>query len=103
MSIKDRINSLLLIKKIQMGNKRSLKKGLNEMVFDVVDECYFIQIADSKKIEASEKLITEVADFQDGQLSKMNKAKGKAEFRAIYTEIETKSDYFVDALNTLNK
>jgi hypothetical protein len=32
-----------------MGNKRSLKKGLNEMVFDVVDECYFIQIADSKK------------------------------------------------------
>jgi hypothetical protein len=103
MTIKDRLNSLLLIKKIQMGNKRSLKKGLNEMVFDVVDECYFIQIADSKKIEASEKLITEVADFQDDLLSKMNKAKGKAAFRAIYTEIETKSDYFVDALNTLNK
>jgi hypothetical protein len=86
-----------------MGNKRSLKKGLNEMVFDVVDECYFIQIADSKKIEATEKLITEVADFQDDQLSKMNKAKGKAAFRAIYTDIETKSDYFVDALNTLNQ
>ena len=103
MTIKDRINSLLLIKKIQMGNKRSLKKGLNEMVFDVVDECYFIQIADSKKIEASEKLITEVADFQDDLLSKMNKAKGKAAFRAIHTEIGTKSDYFVDALNTLNK
>jgi hypothetical protein len=33
----------------------------------------------------------------------MNKAKGKAEFRAIYTEIEAKSDYFVEALNTLNK
>ena len=44
-----------------------------------------------------------MADFQDDQLSKMNKAKGKAAFRAIYTEIETKSDYFVDALNTLNK
>ena len=85
-----------------MGNKRSLKKGLNEMVFDVVDECYFIQIADSKKIEASEKLITEVADFQDGQLSKMNKAKGKAEFRAIFLEVEGKTGYFIDALNTLN-
>ena len=91
------------MKKKQMGNKRILKKGLNEMVFDIVDECYFIQIADPNKLKATEKLITEVADFQDDQLSKMNKAKGKAAFRAIHTEIGTKSDYFVDALNTLNK
>ena len=73
------------------------------MVFDIVDECYFIQIADPNKLKATEKLITEVADFQDDQLSKMNKAKGKAAFRAIHTEIGTKSDYFVDALNTLNQ
>ena len=69
-----------------MGNKRILKKGLNEMVFDIVDECYFIQIADPNKLKATEKLITEVADFQDDQLSKMNKAKGKAAFRAIHLQ-----------------
>ena len=86
-----------------MGNKRILKKGLNEMVFDIVDECYFIQISDPNKLKATEKLITEVADFQDDVLSKMNKAKGKKEFRVIFTQIETKSDYFVDALNSLNK
>lgn len=86
-----------------MGNKRTLKKGLNEMVFDVVDECYFIQITDENKIPAAEKLIVEVADFQDHVLGSINKAKGKAAFRLIYTEVEAKSDYFLDALNTLNK
>jgi LysM repeat protein len=55
------------------------------------------------KSDKSAQLIDEAADFQDAMLSKINKAKGKAEFRAIATEVEAKAVYFVDALNGLNK
>ncbi len=48
-----------------MSNKRILKKSLNELVFDVVDECYYIQTLDASKEKATEKLIDEAATFQD--------------------------------------
>ena len=85
-----------------MSNKRILKRTLNEMIYDVVDECFFVQITKEDKLEASEKLINDAADFQVGILSSINKAKGKAEFRAIFLEVEGKTGYFIDALNTLN-
>jgi hypothetical protein len=86
-----------------MANKRILKRNINEMVFDVVEECFFFEMTAPAKSKNSAKLIDEAADFQDAMLSKINKAKGKAEFRAIATEVEAKAVYFVDALNGLNK
>ena len=38
-----------------MSNKRILKRTLNEMIYDVVDECFFVQITKEDKLEASEK------------------------------------------------
>ena len=86
-----------------MANKRILKRNINEMVFDVVEECFFFEMTAPDKTAKSAKLIDEAADFQDEMLSKINKAKGKAEFRAIATAVEAKAGYFVDALNGLNK
>ena len=74
-----------------MSNKRILKRNINEMVFDVVEECFHHQMLDESKAPATEKLITEAATFQDVILSRMHKAKGKAEFRAIVTEVEAKA------------
>ena len=85
-----------------MSNKRILKKSLNELVFDVVDECYYIQTLDASKEKATEKLIYEAATFQDSILSRMKKARGKAEFRAIVLDLEKKADHFVTSLNALN-
>lgn len=85
-----------------MANKRILKKSLNELVYDVVDECYFIQSTDAAKIDATEKLINEAAIFQDTTIRKIKTARGKVEFRAIVAEVEEKVDHFVDALNGLN-
>ncbi len=84
-----------------MANKRILKKSLNEMVYDVVDECYFIQSIDEAKFDATEKLINEAASFQDTTLSKIKTARGKAEFRAIVADVEEKAIHFVDSLNGL--
>ena len=86
-----------------MANKRILKRNINEMVFDVVEECFFFEMTAPDKADRSAKLIDEAAEFQDQMLTKMNTAKGKAEFRAIVTEVEAKANYFVDALNSLNK
>jgi hypothetical protein len=86
-----------------MANKRILKRNINEMVFDVVEECFFFEMTAPEKAANSAKLIDEAADFQDEMLSKMNQAKGKAAFRAIVQEVEAKANYFVEALNALNK
>ena len=84
-----------------MSNKRILKRNINEMVFDVVEECFHHQMLDESKAPATEKLITEAASFQDVILGRMHKAKGKAEFRAIVADVEEKADHFVDALNSI--
>ncbi len=86
-----------------MANKRTLKRNINEMVFDVVEECFFFEMTAPEKAKKSAKLIDEAADFQDEMLSKMNRAKGKAEFSNIVKEVEQKAAYFVKALNDLNK
>ena len=41
-----------------MSNKRILKRNINEMVFDVVEECFHHQMLDESKAPATEKLIT---------------------------------------------
>lgn len=86
-----------------MANKRVLKRNINEMVFDVVEECFFFEMTAPDKVDHCAKLIDEAADFQDQMLAKMNRAKVKVEFRAIAVEVEDKANYFVDALNALNK
>jgi hypothetical protein len=86
-----------------MANKRILKRNINEMVFDVVEECFFFEMTAPDKADHSAKLIDEAAEFQDQMLTKMNQAKGKPAFRAIVIEVEAKANYFVAALNALNK
>ena len=85
-----------------MANKRILKRNINEMVFDVVEECFFFEMTAPDKADRSAKLIDEAADFQDQMLTKMHQAKDKVAYRAIVTEVEAKANYFVAALNALN-
>ena len=85
-----------------MANKRILKRNINEMVFDVVEECFFFEMTAPDKADRSAKLIDEAAEFQDQMFTKMHQAKGKAEYRTIVTEVEAKANYFVAALNALN-
>ncbi len=84
-----------------MANKRDLKKALNNMVYELVDECYSIQLYAPEKAEASDKVITETASFHETALSKIGKAKNKAEFKAIIEEIEKNADILFDKVNDL--
>lgn len=86
-----------------MANKRTLKKNINAMVVDVIDECIYIQDNNPKKLEASEILINEVIQTYNELLSKINQAKGKADFVSIVQSYEEQSDQFIDKLNALNQ
>lgn len=85
-----------------MASKRILKRNVNDMIFDVVEECFTLQMFDEKKTEATEKLIDEAANFQDDILSRIHAAKKKADFKSITAEIEAKAIEFVEKLNALN-
>lgn len=84
-----------------MANKRDLKKALNNMVYEIVDECFSIQLYDPAKAEASDKVIADTATFHETALSKIGKAKTKEEFRAIIEEIETNADQLFEKVNEL--
>ena len=40
-----------------MASKRNFKKDLNKMVFDVVEECFSVQLYNESKTEVTNKLI----------------------------------------------
>ena len=86
-----------------MASKRTFKRHLNEMVFDIVEECFYLQLTDESKIKKSDKLIDEAATFQDDVLSRIYKSKSKKEFSEISAHVNEKAKYFVEKLNDLNK
>ena len=86
-----------------MANKRTFKKNLNEMVFDIVEECFYLQMVDDSKTKKTEALIDETAAFQDEVLGKISKRKTKKEFVELTDYVGEKGKYFVEQLNALNK
>jgi hypothetical protein len=86
-----------------MSNIRGLKKEVNNMVYDVVDECYSLQLFDESKKKDTDGFIDEVADFQEEIMTEINKATSKKEFSEIREKAEKKSEEWVKKLNKLQK
>lgn len=86
-----------------MASKRTFKRHLNEMVFDIVEECFYLQLTDEAKVKTTDKLIDEAAAFQDDVLSRVYKSKSKKEFSEITVYVNEKAKYFVEKMNQLNK
>ena len=73
------------------------------MVYDIVEECFYLQLTDESKMKDTDKLIDEAATFQDDILSKIYKSKSKKDFSEISVQVNEKAKYFVEKLNKLNK
>lgn len=73
------------------------------MVYDIVEECFYLQLTDESKMKDTDKLIDEAATFQDDILSKIYKSKSKKDFSEISVQVNEKAQYFVEKLNKLNK
>ncbi len=85
-----------------MANKRMLKKHINAMIIDVIDECIYLQELNNDKAEAAEELIEEVITTYNELISRMNSGKTKADFKSIVSDFDQKSVIFLDKLNALN-
>jgi 23S rRNA G2069 N7-methylase RlmK/C1962 C5-methylase RlmI len=84
-----------------MASKRVIKKQLNALIVDVIDECFSIQLYNEAKTEVTDKLIEEVLVFGDNTLSQIHQAKSKKDYPAIKASMEEKTDYFIGELNGL--
>jgi NH3-dependent NAD+ synthetase len=84
-----------------MANKRQIKKIVNSVIIDIVEESFSAQLFNESKSEASNKVIDAAASLQDDLLSRISQAKSKAEFKAIYADFESKTDELYDQVNKL--
>lgn len=84
-----------------MANKRQIKKIVNSVIIDIVEESYSAQLFNEGKAEASNKLIDAAANLQDDLLSRISQAKSKADFKTIYADFESKTDELYDQVNKL--
>lgn len=78
-----------------------LKRNVNHLVYDVVEECFVAMEFNPAQIKNAEKLIDEAADFQDAILVKINSAKHKNDFKPIREEVEKAAINFIQKLNSL--
>lgn len=86
----------------KMANKRELKRHVNYMVFDVIDECFMVQDLNPDKKESTEKVIDHAVAFHDEILGAISSAKNKKEFKPILEKIATMQGEYVEMLNGLN-
>lgn len=86
-----------------MASKRDLKRQVNYMIYDVIDECFILQENRPELIEQAEKEIDKAVNFHTELMSQISQAKTKLDFKPIIEKIEKKQDEFTDALNALNE
>lgn len=84
-----------------MANRRDLKKNINNMIYDVVDECYSIQLFNDSKQEVTDQFIDDAAAFQEEIMGEISKAKSKVEFKAIREKFLKTNDEWLERLNKL--
>ncbi|MBI2258796.1 MAG: hypothetical protein HYU67_07845 [Flavobacteriia bacterium] len=84
-----------------MASKKQLKKAMDNLIFDALDECYSIQLYQPAKKEESDRVIDEIVEFRNDIINKIYKSKQKAEFKEIIQKIEEKSEEFFDTINQM--
>lgn len=98
-----RINSLYLNHKLNsMASKRTIKREVKKMVYDIMDECDYVIVTDGKKKDDAEKLMDETVTFYEDIISKINQAKGKEAFRKLIEEVNKAHLDFIQKVNALN-
>ncbi|MBP6459640.1 MAG: hypothetical protein KA264_06060 [Crocinitomicaceae bacterium] len=84
-----------------MASKRNFKKDLNKMVFEVVEECFSVQLFNESKTQVTNELIEEVINFRNNMTEKIHNAKTSKDFPVIRAEVEDAAVTFIHKLNEL--
>ncbi len=88
-----------------MASIKNLKKDINYVLSDIIEECYVAQIiSDDKKGAKAEKIIDEAIAVFDALIVKINTKNikdKKKHFKTINKELETKAQGLLNKLNKL--
>ena len=84
-----------------MASKRTLKKQIKSITYDVLDEADYLIESGHKGADKADKLMDEAADFYEEMVAKVNAAKIKKEFKAVAQEVEAAGKKFTDKLNSI--
>jgi hypothetical protein len=92
-----------------MSNRRELKRNINGLLGDVIEECYESLLNNEGKNEKEvEAIVDEAVDLADDLITKANAAKKlktradvKKHFAEIKEELGDKVIGFIEKLNTL--
>lgn len=92
-----------------MSNRRELKRNINGLLGDVIEECYNSLLENEGKNEAAvEAIVDEAVDLADALIEKTNASKKlkarkevKAHFAAIKEELGDNVIGFIEKLNAL--
>lgn len=84
-----------------MANVRELKKEVNNMIYDVVEECYSLQLFDDSKTKKTDDFIDEAADFQEEIMAEIKKATKKSDYQKIREKVDKTAEEWVKKLNRL--
>ena len=89
-----------------MTSRRMLKKKINVIVNNIIEECYNVQINDKEKDVATNKIIDETVLFFDDLLTRVHAAKEisddgelKKHYDAINSDLEKTSLTLINKLN----
>ncbi|MES2592126.1 MAG: hypothetical protein V4608_09590 [Bacteroidota bacterium] len=93
-----------------MANRRDIKRDINHVLGDVLEECYSEMLNNpDKKDKEINAIIDEAVDLADDLMFRVNNAKeitkGKAvksHFNKISEELEDKAIGFIEKLNALS-
>ncbi|PIR14496.1 MAG: hypothetical protein COV50_02415 [Flavobacteriales bacterium CG11_big_fil_rev_8_21_14_0_20_35_7] len=87
-----------------MASVQNLKKDVNYVISDIIEECYIWQlIHEENQSKKAEKLIDEAIEVFDDLIARINTKKvenKKLHFKAINQDLETKAS---DLINKLAK
>jgi len=88
-----------------MASKRLLKKNINYLFGDLIDECYLWMLVNPEKDSASaNSIVDEAVEHYDEVMQKVNKRKiedSKKYFSQLSAEVEEKANSLVEKINSL--
>ncbi|MEN8138197.1 MAG: hypothetical protein ABFR62_07180 [Bacteroidota bacterium] len=88
-----------------MASKRILKKNVNYLFGDLIDECYLWMLVNPEKDDAgANKIVDEAVEYYDDLMVKINKRDiddSKKYFGLLSREVEEKAEELVEKINSL--
>ena len=84
-----------------MASKRLLKKRVNRIVVDLLDDCDYLIVNEAPNADEADKLIDDAVAFYEDVLNNINKAEDKKAFREIVEAVDMNEKAFIERLNKL--